>query len=184
MLEKGFLGPIGDDLPSLIPLLFALLIFFSTFSFSFSVFNEENISFDVDLAVLNISRILKGTSYVTGYSDFLDKCSSINITSVNYRAGITNLFTAPNFYPEGVENPIDPTDLPRSYEVEFFLGETGEKFECTNIPPGVTPDFSDLTDPALGEYFQFKNVITKIYPIVVEDKKVVKPMHLVVVAWR
>ncbi|MEK6941411.1 MAG: hypothetical protein AABW85_00965, partial [archaeon] len=116
MLEKGFLGPIGDDLPSLIPLLFALLVFFSTFSFSFGVFNTENTSFQEDIAVLNVSRILKGTNYITSYNDFAQKCASINISNTKFIARVTNYFTAPDAYAQdnhGNENP-------RAFELNAF----------------------------------------------------------------
>ncbi|MBI2597759.1 MAG: hypothetical protein HYW50_01030 [Candidatus Diapherotrites archaeon] len=182
MLEKGFLGPIGDDLPSLIPLLFALLIFFGTFSFSFGVFNEKNTSFDADLAVLGISRILKGTSYITGISDFLQKCASINITKVKYRAGITNFFTAPQNYnaplPDGQGYSLDP--LPRSFSIGFFKNSNGEIFECTNLSRAETGAVQNEAD----EFFSGRPILVKIFPLVVEDERVVKPMHLVVVAWK
>ena len=179
--QKGFLGPIGDDLPSLIPLLFALLVFFATFSFSFGVFNDENVSFKADLAVLNISRILKGTNYITGINDFLEKCGSINITTVKYRAGITNLFTAQdNYISQG--NYLEPDNPPRSYEIGFFKSGV-DVFECPNILSEGYPNFSDPDSSELDEYFESRPRITRVYPIVVEDNRVVKPMHLVVVAW-
>lgn len=191
MLEKGFLGPIGDDLPSLMPLLFALLVFFSTFSFSFGVFNEENSAFDSDISVLNIARILKGTSYITGYSDFIQKCSSINIANTKYRAVITNYFTAPQNYSKpwqegGQGYPDSPP--PSSYSLGEFKNADGEQFECTNSVPGEKPVFSDMADTSivgdLDEYFERREITVKVYPVAVEDERVVKPMHLVVVAWR
>ena len=86
MGSKGFLGPIGDDLPSLIPLIFALVIFFSTFTFAFSVFNEKNSDFQSDLDVLNIARVLKGTSLISSIEDFDKSCATLNITSLKFRA--------------------------------------------------------------------------------------------------
>lgn len=181
MLEKGFLGPIGDDLPSLIPLLFALLVFFSTFSFSFGVFNSENTSFQEDIAVLNVSRILKGTNYITSYNDFAQKCASINISSTKFIAGITNYFTAPDAY----AGQYGGNDNPRAYELGFFKATTadGEKtFEC----PNRNIDSAELEriHSQAKEYFNAKTIVVKIYPLVVEDNRIVKPMHLVVIAWR
>ena len=184
MLEKGFLGPIGDDLPSLIPLLFALLVFFSTFSFSFGIFNSENTSFQEDIAVLNVSRILKGTNYITSYEDFAQKCASINISNTKYKALITNYFTAQEAYANQYSD-----DEQRFYGLKPFMAsdpngnpDSQKAFECPNrnIPQD---EIDRINSPSAKDYFSGKNVGVKIYPLVVEDNRIVKPMHLVVVAW-
>lgn len=184
MLEKGFLGPIGDDLPSLIPLLFALLVFFSTFSFSFGVFNTENTSFQEDIGVLNVSRILKGTNYITSYDDFVQKCASINISNIKYKALITNYFTAHDAYEKQYSG-----EEQRFYDLKPFMAsdpngnsDSTKTFECDNrnIPQD---EIDRIKSPSAKDYFSGKNVGVKIYPLVVEDNRIVKPMHLVVTAW-
>lgn len=175
MLNKGFLGPIGDDLPSLIPLLFALLIFFATFSFSYSAFSQKNTSFQRDLDVLNIARVLKGTNYVSGYQAFIDSCNSLNPTNVKYVAVISNYFTSPERY---FEQNTDITQQEiRPYLLEPFKveGDPGKSLEC--LSPGVERSGFDEA------FFEENPFVVKIYPLVVEDNRVVKPMHLVVVAW-
>ncbi len=170
--EKGFLGPIGDDLPSLIPLLFALLIFFSTFSFTYSVFSTKNEAFQRDIDVLNISRGLKGTNYVAGHNSFMESCNSLDPTNLSYRAVVTNFFTAPeNYCPE---NGCDLSDLSgiKIFDLKPYSLE-GNLIECAK---GEFPD-----DPQ--EFFEENNFVSKVYPLVVEDKRIVKPMHLVVIAW-
>ena len=47
--QKGFLGPIGDDLPSLIPIIFGLVIFFAVFNTGFQAFQNKSRDFDVVL---------------------------------------------------------------------------------------------------------------------------------------
>ncbi|MBI4044394.1 MAG: hypothetical protein HY392_01675 [Candidatus Diapherotrites archaeon] len=184
MLNKGFLGPIGDDLPSLIPLLFALLIFFATFSFSYSTFSQKNTGFQRDLDVLNIARVLKGTNYVSGYQAFLDSCNSLNPTNLKYRAVITNYFTATTQYlglPDAApKEQIEAASLGlKSYMLEPFSVTVGtppddekKPLECRVDASGLNPGFFSETP-----------FVVKIYPLVVEDDRVVKPMHLVVVAW-
>ena len=49
--RKGFIGPIGDDLPSIIPLVFALIVFFSGFYLTMNVFESKQNDFDSDLAL-------------------------------------------------------------------------------------------------------------------------------------
>ena len=70
MLNKGFIGPIGDDLPSLIPLLFGLVMFFSTFTMTFSSFDARNTEFGYDVSVMRISRTLQSNSYIYNYNNF------------------------------------------------------------------------------------------------------------------
>lgn len=186
LLNKGFLGPIGDDLPSLIPLLFALLIFFATFSFSYSTFSQKNTGFQRDIDVLNIARVLKGTNYVSGHTAFVDACNSLNPTNVKYRAVITNYFTAPEQYlnkyygfslpadEDAIKQKIEETAL-KSYKLEPFETYDDKILKC--LAPSLNGD-----DPGPG-VFEENPFVVKIYPLVVEDDRVVKPMHLVVVAW-
>ena len=187
LLNKGFLGPIGDDLPSLIPLLFALLIFFATFSFSYTTFSQKNTGFQRDLDVLNIARVLKGTNYISGYVAFQDACNSLNPTNVKYRAVITNYFTAPWQYlnkyhgfslsaddDAGIKDAISNTPL-KSYELKPFVDSGDNTLKC------IAPSLNGLDpDP---DVFEKNPFVVKIYPLVVEDNRIVKPMHLVVVAW-
>ena len=192
MGSKGFLGPIGDDLPSLIPLIFALVIFFSTFTFAFSVFNEKNSDFQSDLDVLNIARVLKGTSLISSIEDFDKSCATLNITSLKFRAGITNFYSAPEKYPYGNDYDDASNPYPRNvYGLEFFKTNTnpgeGENFEiktieCTNILPDSTIGGELQANPE--KYFRDKRLLVRIYPVAVQHNKIVYPMHLVVMAWK
>jgi hypothetical protein len=192
--EKGFLGPIGDDLPSLIPLIFALVIFFSTFTFAFNVFNEKNSDFQADLDVMNISRVLKGTSLISSIEEFQKNCSTLNITNLKFKAGITNLYSAPENYPYGAE--YDPNQNPypsNAYGIEFFQTTTNPPEEdripqqtlplkCSNIADGS--DLDQLINGSPEKYFRGKKLLVRIYPVALQHTKIVYPMHLVVVAWK
>src|SRR3989344_5883926 len=89
MLNKGFIGPVGDDLPSLIPLLFGLVMFFSTFTIAFNAFDSRNAEFDNDIAVMRVSRILQSNSYIYSYKNFRELCDTIGDVNVNFVAGIS-----------------------------------------------------------------------------------------------
>lgn len=166
--QKGFIGPIGDDLPSLIPLLFGLVIFFSTFAFTFSVFDSHNTAFSRDLKTLEIARILTSNSYISGIENFSSLCGSLNIVGIKFRAGLTNAETAPEEYKKqyGAYGGINP------FNINFFKDSDGSVFECSNTAEKLT------AKGAVG-----REVIVKIFPVALEDNNVVKPMHLVVVAW-
>ena len=192
--EKGFLGPIGDDLPSLIPLIFALIIFFSTFTFAFNVFNEKNSDFQADLDVMNVSRVLKGTSLISSLEEFQKNCSTLNITNLKFKAGITNFYSAPENYPFG--DPYNESQNPypqNAYQLEFFQTTTNPPAEdstppqllplkCSNIADGS--DLDQLISSNPGKYFSNKKLLVRIYPVALQHNKIVYPMHLVVVAWK
>jgi len=160
--EKGFLGPIGDDLPSLIPLLFALVIFFSTFTFAFNVWSERNREFDWDVAVLGVSSTMKSDSYISGVEEWESLCEKVQSTK-----GI-------KFYALLVEAELPEED---AEAFDLFAPEGIEGFEiCSNT---VEDDF-----PQIGTGI---NPIPRIYPVALEisegNKFYVKPVLLVVVAW-
>jgi len=189
--KKGFLGPIGDDLPSLIPLIFALVIFFSTFTFAFTVFNQKNSDFQSDLDVMNIARVLKGTNLISSIEDFQKSCATLNITSLKFRAGITNFYSAPENYPLGNDYEESSNPYPRNvYNLEFFQTDTNpaegaephkEVIECSNIVSGSTLE-QELQNPE--KYFRDKKLLVRVYPVAMQHNRIVYPMHLVVMAWK
>src|SRR3989344_5355362 len=71
--KKGFLGPIGDDLPSLIPLVFALIMFFYAFTFAWNTFDKKNENFNDSKDILDLAYIMKGNSYIGISSGGIDK---------------------------------------------------------------------------------------------------------------
>ena len=173
MLNKGFIGPIGDDLPSLIPLLFGLVMFFSTFTLTFNSFDARNIEFNDDIAVMRVSRVLQSNSYIYGYDNFENLCDNLGVVNLDFVAGISS---------QGTDSSA--AIAKNIFEIEFFKNDGDEIFYCTNTeaePERNEPKISDFI--SLQEATQTK-VVSRIFPIVVEDDKIVKPMHLFVVAWK
>ncbi len=170
MLNKGFIGPIGDDLPSLIPLLVGLVMFFSTFTLTFNSFDDRNQEFDNDVAVMRISRTIQANSYIFSHDNFLENCNQIGTVNLNYVAGLS-------------EQGVKREEIDSIFDVQFFSNDDGP-FYCisqnlnTSEPePGVS-DFLSITQAV--DY----QVVSRVFPIVLEDNGVVKPMHLFVVAWK
>ena len=170
MLNKGFIGPIGDDLPSLIPLLFGLVMFFSTFTMTFSSFDARNTEFGYDVSVMRISRTLQSNSYIYNYNNFQKLCDNVGLVNVNYVAGVSS-------------QAAKQEDISNIFEVEFFENSDGQ-FYCSNVDP-IDPNALPKISNFLSIHDSIdETVISKIFPLVVEDDKVVKPMHLFVVAWK
>ena len=169
--NRGFIGPIGDDLPSLIPLLLGLVIFFSTFTLGFNTFDARNTDFKDDLSVMRVTRTLQSNSYIYNYQNFRGLCEQVGVVNLKFVAGISQdaVISDPDHPPEDI------------YSAEFFKNSDGT-FYCSNFDSGgphdSISDFISLQE--LGD----KKVVTRIFPIVVEDNKIVKPMHLYVVAWK
>jgi len=190
MGSKGFLGPIGDDLPSLIPLILALVFFFGTFTFAFNVFNEKNADFQADLTVMNIARALKGTSLISSTDDFEKGCKSLNVTGLRFRAVITNIYSAREAYPYGdIDNPEPPPQ--NAYNIKEFITQTNPETGSPEDYPLICDNISgteiagQISDEESAEnYFRRREQLVRIYPVAVQHNGVVYPMHLVVMAWR
>ncbi len=181
--EKGYLGSIGDDLPSLIPLLFALLIFFSVFSFTLNLFNEKKKVFEKEFELMRIADALKYDGYINGYDERLNNCdsgsncllpntfsalcSSVSVTRTKFYAGLTNFLTAPEQH-NGSSFDLFGDDL--FYE----SNNNNNKFVCSNVFRDDFVALKNKRDP---------NMVVRIYPVVLDEDFIVKPMHLVVVAW-
>jgi len=88
---RGFIGPIGDDLPSLVPLVFALVIFFASFYQALSVYNTTKGRFGLVDEALRISHALLGDRQIDNYAEFSQLCTSVNVRGLNFKAGLVEL---------------------------------------------------------------------------------------------
>ncbi|MBI2530455.1 MAG: hypothetical protein HYW05_04915 [Candidatus Diapherotrites archaeon] len=186
MLEKkrkGFLGPIGDDLPSLVPLVFALIIFFSTFTYAMNSMDSRNEDFDADLATLGIARIMRSNGYITGYEDFRRLCGNINVSGLNYEVALVETeltYDESNYagYEDQRFSGVDILDL-RIFDSTPNIKDDEEdrkasEFFCSNIPISELPELIEIG----------QRLSSRVFPIVLEDAKIAKPMFLVVITWR
>lgn len=180
--KKAFLGPIGDDLPSLIPLVFALILFFSIFSMAWNVFDQNNQHFQDRLAILRVIKTLQSNNYLTGQAKFFELCENAKaVKTIKFRAGLVRLNLGPD--PDNLEldtpeewhfQGIDVTNLENS-----FYEEKGRTYICQN------------TDEEISE--RARDLETLFFPVALEsdyrdaeNKRhfFVRPMLLVVVAWK
>ncbi len=87
MNSKGFLGSIGDDLPSLIPLFFALMIFFAALAYAFTTINERNDFINTYIDSLSIAKASLGDASFVDLQDFKASSNKV-VTSANYIYGL------------------------------------------------------------------------------------------------
>lgn len=183
--NSGFIGPIGDDLPSLIPIVFALTIFFASFNTALNSFENKNLGFADDLDTLKVARILRSNGYIVNLENFKQLCSLVQVSSIKYVAGISELNSSP-------EESLDPS---KTYDFSFiddsqdlkpldqlFYSNADGVFYCTNL--------QDIEQEFNKGVFDYKKTIVRVYPIIVEKDRgsglgiISSPMQLVVVSWR
>lgn len=211
MHSKGFLGPIGDDLPSLIPLVTALMVFFGAYGLMYKNYFEKNAAIDAILRTNQLSTQLRGTSYISNPEEFEKACLvARELAGLKFHAGIVQLPNALNpvfcsddpVCPPGRScAPIGP-DCPQivfsrfsDLENQFWSAprsDNGELmvFECCN----VDPDSAQCRSPglSLGQKWPFVETgqmpLVRFFPVAVEhssnDRFFVQPAQLVVVTWR
>lgn len=175
--EKGFLGPIGDDLPSLIPIVFALIIFFTVFTQTFNTFDSRNILFKDSLTVIKLSDVFLGSSYIRGIEDFQRRCEiAQSIRTINWKVGLLSLDVS-NLEKKPPQKFFQGIDIP-NIDQSFFVLPNKQAFACSNTQEKLT-------------YFS-EETIVRFYPVALEvnflnlpEKRFfVKPVLLVVVAWK
>ncbi len=184
--QRGFLGPIGDDLPSLIPLVFALIIFFSVFTQTFNTFDRRNAVFNENLNIVKVSDIFVSNSYVTlsGESDFTKRCQRAqSIREIKWKAGLL---------------PLDVGQLETKQPNSFFQGIDVQKldeqfFNMAQIEQSINFQFSCANTEEKPRYTS-EGTIVRSYPVALEvnllgesiakKRFYVKPMILVVVTWQ
>jgi hypothetical protein len=179
--QKGFIGPIGDDLPSLIPIIFSLVIFFTAFTATFSVFDKGNVRFDRTIKILKISDQMRGDKYINDISEFKDLCDTVSISGVNFKAGLVELRQ------EG--SPFDQIDL------QSFVDDNVGIYTVTNTATG---EDEFLACPGKFEHMKPNSeAIVKMFPVAYQEtdnnpdisaRKIVsgfavRPMLLVVIVW-
>ena len=62
---KGFVGPIGDDLPSILAILLALSVFFSGLTFALTTYNERLDNFNKLKGTIDIGRKVTSSGRIT-----------------------------------------------------------------------------------------------------------------------
>jgi len=160
---KGYIGPIGDDLPSLIPLVFALIIFFASFYSAVNVYNDKTVDFENDISVVQVSASLRGTGFVSSLQEFNDSCNALNVRQPYFSAGLIPL-----------DKTIDLFNLDALYIKD---SETNKLFKCTNA------DAEKILTEDKARNLNSK-IVSRVYPLVMGQNERIVPVKLVVVAWR
>lgn len=158
---KGFIGPIGDDLPSLIPIVVGLLLFFMTFAMVLSAYNTKNALISQQSEMTSVARELKGDSLIFGVDWFLGNCQKLALKN----------------YPYSYAVALYPTNLPiKDVSNDFMLSTSG-----TGIPPDnpfiLAKNGAGNTVPYYCQHFkigakpfttQNRTYMLRFYPVAVQ----------------
>ena len=81
-MRKGFIGPIGDDLPSIIALMLAMGLFFSSVIYVINVYNQKIADMDMLKGSIEIGRAVMNKGVLT--RDDLDSNPNANYVAKSY----------------------------------------------------------------------------------------------------
>ncbi len=131
--KRGFIGPIGDDLPSLVPLVISLLLFFSIFTLTLDTYNSKNFFINKQIEMTSAAREIKGDSLILNIDQFMKKCRTVSGKNFPYnfmvgiygadsdlRTTVTDLLSLQDNGPDP-NNPILSASLAGSMQNYFCV---------------------------------------------------------------
>jgi hypothetical protein len=166
MNKKGYIGAIGDDLPSLIPLFVGLTVFFAVFLNTYNVYRDNTDLYSLRNDAINISGIMKEEPLIADQNQFIKSCSRVN-TKYNWNAFVTPFdLNADNY------RGLDVSDLNSDVLLKHWE-ETNSKLICNSAE-------LDKLQTALEN----KDVTIFKYPITVQQKFFAEPAWLYIAVWK
>lgn len=161
MRLKAFIGPIGDDIPSIFPIVTGILIFLMSILFIQQQVTERNALLDVRDQVLQLSYLATEKGYMTP-ADFRAKCSLVRDMAKTRHLNFTMIlkpFCGPvNVNDFFLVNPNDPLLVPYRSTNGLCVAENNDfysRWPAAHNPP-----------QAMG--FPTKNTVVMSYPMAVD----------------
>lgn len=181
--KKGFIGPIGDDLPSLVPIVVSLVLFFSIFSLTLNTYNTKNSFIRKQMDMTSVAREIKGDSLILGIEQFESKCASVKTKYLPYNF-MTGLYSAENTLSSTKEDFVTASSNPDGAASLGFLNATidnsSHAFFCEYNKPG-----------AKAFTGKEKNYLVRYYPVAIQkqveidgrEQFIVVPGVMAMVVW-
>jgi hypothetical protein len=95
--KRGQIGAIGDDFPSIFPIVFGVLIFVGTMVYALNQVQQRNDYLNLEKSTLSLSNVVMESGYTTD-AGFASACTSTYIVTAN-RQGINAIITVKKFCP-------------------------------------------------------------------------------------
>lgn len=169
---RGFIGPIGDDIPSLFPIVAGILVFLLSISFIQSQIDDRNAYIKVRRDALSVSYLAteKGLLDAEG---FAQKCTQLKDLATKKQLNFALLLK--NYCSNSQKQvELDNSEL-LTYRPENLDGICSSVPELEGAPPG-----QPLQVPG-------KDTVVMTYPVAVycnEDRTLRGPGMISVIGWR
>jgi hypothetical protein len=167
--KKGYIGAIGDDLPSLIPIFVGLTIFFAVFLNTYNVYRNNTDLYSLRNDAINISGIIKENPLISDQNQFIKSCNRVK-TKYNWNAFVTPLDLNSQNYKGLTINDLNDENIMKHWA------------ETANSPRKLICNKEGLDE--LKTALQTKDVTVYKYPITVQQQFYVEPAWLYVVVWK
>jgi len=163
--RKGFVGPLGDDIPSIFPIIAGVLLFIGTLVYAFGLVQEKNQYLEIRRAGMTLSYIMTEKGEMPNEAEFDEKCGLVKKTADTNRVYV--LVTLKR-YCKNVElyQGGQGKDYLSPFYIEKFEGDAGIDSDngrtwlwCSN--------YESIENIKDGLFEQPKNAVLLNYPIAV-----------------
>jgi hypothetical protein len=165
--QKGYIGAIGDDLPSLIPLFLGIVLFFAVFISTYNTYRSSTDVYSSQNEALRIANILKEEPIIIDYSFFEKICNKVD-TKYKWTA-----FLVPIDLNYSRNSLVSISDLQNNGHENIILKENSYYFKCG--------DFEDFLD--LQTQRGTSTVINYMFPLTVQKEVNVMPVKIYIAIW-
>ncbi len=172
---RGYLGPIGDDIPSLIPIIVGLITFFSAFTFTLNEYNQRSQSFSADRDTLIIANALKGDSYLSTFEEFDNACQGLRVRGSNYASAVVESTQWNAILKDAQQNPNSPQ---LAFIADHVFSIEGKPLACAI---GISSPFSR---EELEDILTNRQYVVLSFPVALDIPTAVVPGTLIVITWR
>ncbi len=177
--QKGYIGAIGDDLPSLIPLFLGIVLFFAVFINTYNVYTQNTSLYSSQNEALRIALILKEEPVIISHDFYNNLCNKVDTTykwtaflvDVDLNSSNNRSLSIATLKQEFENDDLGITEQSISYEQ--LPGEDPKQFLC-----GDYEDFLNLSTSRTPV-----NVINYMFPITRQQEVNTIPVKLYVVVW-
>ncbi len=178
MDQKGYLGPIGDDIPSLIPILVGLVTFFAAFTFTLNEYTTRSNSFNADRDTLVIANALKGDSYIATPGEFISSCTALRIRGLNYAAGVVESSEWADIASKASGSGGGPSIPVLAEAADHFYLMESISLQCAT---GLS---TPIDKGELADIIQNRPFVVLAFPVAIQSDYAVVPSTLVVITWK
>jgi hypothetical protein len=167
--KKAYIGAIGDDLPSIIPIFLGLIIFFAVFMNTYNVYRNSNNLYSLQNETIKIANTMTSEPLISDINTFKKMCDKVN-TKYNWNSFIVDLDLNSENYRS--LNKFDLCDENLFFEyINNNNNNDKEYFKCFELD-----DFKNNTND--------KETIVYMFPTTIQKTDFVYPARIYVVAWQ